>query len=53
MRDKPPLSVLITRYERDELRLTLAANAPIFRAHDVEILILNCDVDAPALWCCE
>jgi glycosyltransferase involved in cell wall biosynthesis len=42
MRDKPPLSVLIPWCERDELRLKLAANAPVFRAHDAEILILNC-----------
>jgi glycosyltransferase involved in cell wall biosynthesis len=42
MRDKPPLSILIPWYERDELRLTLAANASVFRAHDAEILILNC-----------
>ncbi len=42
MRDKPPLSILIPWCERDELRLTLAANAPVFRAHDAEILILNC-----------
>jgi glycosyltransferase involved in cell wall biosynthesis len=42
MRDKPPLSILIPWYERDELRLTLAANAPVFRGHDSEILILNC-----------
>ncbi len=42
MRDKPPLSILIPWYERDELQLTLTANAPVFRAHDAEILILNC-----------
>ena len=42
MSDKPPLSILIPWYERDELRLTLAANAPVFCAHDAEILILNC-----------
>jgi N-terminal domain of galactosyltransferase len=39
---KPALSILIPWYERDELRLTLAANAPFFRAHDAEVLILNC-----------
>jgi len=42
MSHKPPLSILIPWYERDELRLTLAANAPGFRAHDAEILVLNC-----------
>jgi glycosyltransferase involved in cell wall biosynthesis len=42
MRDKPSLSILIPWCERDELRLTLAANAPVFRAHDAEILVLNC-----------
>ena len=42
MRDKPALSILIPWYERDELQLTLATNAPVFRAHDAEILILNC-----------
>ena len=42
MRDKPALSILIPWYERDELRRTLAANAAVFRAHQAEILILNC-----------
>jgi glycosyltransferase involved in cell wall biosynthesis len=42
MSGKPALSVLIPWYERDELRLTLAANAPAFRAHEVEVLVLNC-----------
>jgi len=42
MRHKPPLSILIPWYERDELGRTLAANAPVFRAHQAEILILNC-----------
>jgi glycosyltransferase involved in cell wall biosynthesis len=42
VRDKPPLSILTPWYERDELKLTLAANASVFRAHDAEILILNC-----------
>ena len=42
MRDKPPLSILIPWYQRDELRVTLAANAPVFRTHNAEILVLNC-----------
>ena len=42
MRDKPPLSILIPWCERDELHRTLAANAPVFRVHDAEILVLNC-----------
>lgn len=42
MSDKPALSVLIPWYERDELRLTLAANAPVFRGREVEVLVLNC-----------
>ena len=41
MNGKPALSILIPWYERDELRLTLAANKPAFRASDAEILILN------------
>jgi glycosyltransferase involved in cell wall biosynthesis len=42
MKGRPPLSILIPWCARDELRVTLTANAPIFRAHDAEILILNC-----------
>lgn len=42
MNDKPVLSILIPWYERDELRLTLAANAPVFHANSAEVLILNC-----------
>lgn len=42
MNRKPALSILIPWYERDELRLTLAANAPVFQAHDAEILVVNC-----------
>src|ERR1700691_3221588 len=42
MSGKPALSVLIPWYERDELRLTLAANAPVFAAHEAEILVINC-----------
>jgi N-terminal domain of galactosyltransferase len=42
MNDKPALSILIPWCERDELRLTLAANAPAFRGHDAEVLIINC-----------
>ena len=41
-RNKPALSILIPWYEREELRLTLAANAPVFRTHHAEVLILNC-----------
>lgn len=40
--DKPGLSVLIPWYQRDELALTLAANAPFFRAQAVEVLVVNC-----------
>jgi hypothetical protein len=39
---KPALSILIPWYQRDELLLTLAANAPVFRALGAEILVLNC-----------
>ena len=46
MSDNPALSVLIPWYRRDELRLTLAANAPFFRAHAAEVLILNCGGDS-------
>jgi hypothetical protein len=42
MGDRPPLSILIPWYDRDELHVTLAANEPVFRAHNAEILILNC-----------
>lgn len=49
MRDKPGLSVLIPWYQRDELRLTLAANAPFFRAQAAEVLILNCGGDSACL----
>ena len=42
MNDKPRLSILIPWRDREELRLTLAANAPVFRGHDAEALILNC-----------
>jgi N-terminal domain of galactosyltransferase len=41
-RNKPALSILIPWFERDELQLTLAANALVFRTYDAEILILNC-----------
>ena len=42
MNDNPELSILIPWYDRDELRLTLAANAPVFRANEAEVLVLNC-----------
>ena len=42
---KPELSVLIPWYERDELRLTLAANAPFFQEHQAEVIVLNCGGD--------
>jgi hypothetical protein len=40
--ERPAISILIPWCERDEVRLTLAANAPLFRAHDAEIVVLNC-----------
>ena len=49
MGSKPTLSILIPWCQRDELRITLAANAPVFRAHDAEILILNCGGDRERL----
>jgi glycosyltransferase involved in cell wall biosynthesis len=49
MDDKPPLSILVAWCARDELRFTLAANAPLFRAHHAEILVLNCAGDSPHL----
>jgi len=42
MSETPQLSVLVPWYQRDELRLTLAANAPFFRAQQAEVLVLNC-----------
>ena len=42
MSNPPAISVLIPWCERDELRLTLAANAPAFRAHEADVLVLNC-----------
>jgi N-terminal domain of galactosyltransferase len=49
MSDKPALSVLIPWFERDELRLTLAANAPFFRAQAADVLVLNCGGDSGRL----
>ncbi|MBZ5608250.1 MAG: glycosyl transferase family 2 [Acidobacteriia bacterium] len=49
MSDKPALSVLIPWYERDELRLTLAANGPFFAAQKAEVLVLNCGGDSGRL----
>ena len=49
MSDKPGLSVLIPWFERDELRLTLAANAPFFRAQAADVLVLNCGGDSGRL----
>ena len=45
MNGPPQFSVLIPWRQRDEIRLTLAANAPTFRANDAEILVLNCGGD--------
>jgi N-terminal domain of galactosyltransferase len=45
MSGKPGLSVLIPWYERDELRLTLAANAPFFHSQRADVLVLNCGGD--------
>ncbi len=49
MSDKPGLSVLIPWYQRNELRLTLAANAPFFRAQAADVLVLNCGGDSAHL----
>ena len=49
MSDKPGLSVLIPWYQRNELPLTLAANAPFFRAQAAEVLVLNCGGDSAHL----
>lgn len=49
MSGKPALSVLIPWYERDELQLTLTKNAPAFRSHGVEVLVLNCGGDSSRL----
>lgn len=49
MSDQPALSILIPWRNRDEIRLTLAANAPIFRANHAEILVLNCAGNAQRL----
>lgn len=47
--DKPGLSVLIPWYQRDELPLTLAANAPFFHAQAADVLVLNCGGDRARL----
>ncbi len=49
MGETPQLSVLIPWCQRDELRLTLAANAPFFRAQEAEVLILNCAGESKSL----
>jgi len=49
MNGHPQLSVLIPWRQRDEILLTLAANAPTFRANDAEILVLNCGGDPEQL----
>jgi len=49
MNDEPGLSVLVPWYERDELRLTLAANAPFLRSQRAEVLVLNCGGDSRRL----
>jgi glycosyltransferase involved in cell wall biosynthesis len=47
--DPPALSVLIPWCDRDELQLTLAANAPALGAFGAEILVINCGGDRERL----
>jgi len=49
MNDKPALSVLIPWCQRDELKRTLAENAPAFREQQAEVLLLNCGGDSGRL----
>jgi len=49
MNDKPALSILIPWYQRDELKRTLAENAPAFREQQAEVLLLNCGGDSGRL----